>query len=110
MQRAVNRLEAHYVRQLESVGGFGGRADLLNFFNVFTGDPGRLNSDFDRYHAVTPADVQARRRDSTWATGRVRLVVSPKAGGRGRGERGRPRRCSRAGARAAPSGRRCRSA
>src|SRR5262249_9086209 len=30
VQRAVNRLEAHYVRQLESVGGFGGRADLLN--------------------------------------------------------------------------------
>ena len=43
VQRAINRLEAHYVRQLESVGGFGGRADLLNYFNVFTGDPGRLN-------------------------------------------------------------------
>ncbi len=54
VQRAVNRLESHYVRQLESVGGFGGRADLLNYFNVFTGDPGRLNVDFDRYTVVTP--------------------------------------------------------
>jgi zinc protease len=32
VQRAMNRLEAHYVRQLESLGGFGGRADLLNYF------------------------------------------------------------------------------
>jgi zinc protease len=77
VQRAINRLEAYYVRQLESLGGFGGRADLLNYFNVLTGDPGRLNTDFDRYTVVTPVDVQdvARR----WLTeGRVRLVVRPK--------------------------------
>ena len=77
LQRAVNRLEAHYVRQLESVGGFGGRADLLNYFNVFTGDPGRLNSDFDRYLQVTPAEVQRVARQY-FGPGRVRLIVSPK--------------------------------
>ena len=63
VERALNRLEAHYVRQLESVGGFGGRADLLNYFNVFTGDPGASNTDFDRYRAVTPQDVQERRAE-----------------------------------------------
>jgi predicted Zn-dependent peptidase len=78
VQRAVNRLEAHYVRQLESVGGFGGRADLLNFFNVFTGDPGRLNQDFERYLTVTPADVR-RVANKYLGEGRVRLVVSPKS-------------------------------
>ncbi|MPZ48294.1 MAG: insulinase family protein [Dehalococcoidia bacterium] len=77
IQRAVNRLEAHYVRQLESVGGFGGRADLLNFFNVFTGDPGRLNTDFDRYLSVTAEDVM-RVANQYLGSGRVRLVVSPK--------------------------------
>ena len=77
VQRAVNRLEAHYVRQLESVGGFGGRADLLNYYNVFTGDPGRLNQDFERYLTVTPADVQ-RVAAQYFGPGRVRLVVTPK--------------------------------
>ena len=72
----INRLEAHYVRQLESLGGFGGRADLLNYFNVFTGDPGRLNKDFDRYLTVTPADVQ-RMAQQYLDGGRVRLVISP---------------------------------
>ncbi|HLF78924.1 MAG TPA: pitrilysin family protein, partial [Dehalococcoidia bacterium] len=77
VQRAINRLEAHYVRQMESVGGFGGRADLLNFYNVFTGDPGRVNQDFDRYSRVKPADVQKVARKYLDG-GRVRLVVSPK--------------------------------
>jgi zinc protease len=76
VQRAVNRLEAHYVRQLESLGGFGGRADLLNFFNVFAGDPGQLNRDFDRYLKVTPADVQRVARQYLNG-GRVRLVIDP---------------------------------
>src|SRR4051812_4811607 len=76
VQRAMNRLEAHYVRQLESLGGFGGRADLLNYFNVFTGDPGRLNKDFDRYLGVTPGDVQ-RVAKQYLNGGRVRLVISP---------------------------------
>ena len=77
VQRAINRIEAHYVRQLESVGGFGGRADLLNYFNVFTGDPGRLNTDLGRYLTVTPADVQRVAR-AYLTEGRVRLVVSPR--------------------------------
>src|SRR5438477_1301644 len=77
VQRAVNRLESHYVRQMESVGGFGGRADLLNYFNVMAGDPGRLNTDFDRYLTVTAEDVQRVARQYMGA-GRVRLVVRPK--------------------------------
>jgi zinc protease len=76
VQRAINRIEARMVRQLESVGGFGGRANLLNFFNVFAGDPGRVNTDLDRYVAVSPADVQRVARQYL-GSGRVRLLVSP---------------------------------
>ena len=76
VQRAVNRLEAHFVHQLESIGGFGGRADMLNFFNVFTRDPARLNTYLDSYFKVTPADVQRVARQYL-GPGRVRLVVSP---------------------------------
>ena len=78
VQRSINSLEAHFVRQLESVGGFGGRADLLNHYNVFTGDPGRLNSDFERYQHVTPEQVQLVARQYL-TPGRVRLVVNPRA-------------------------------
>ncbi|HZT09176.1 MAG TPA: pitrilysin family protein [Chloroflexota bacterium] len=78
VQRAVNRIEARHVRQLESVGGFGGRANLLNYYNVFAGDPGRVNTDLDRYFAVTPDDVQ-RVAKAYLGPGRVRLLVTPKA-------------------------------
>ncbi len=77
VQRAVNRLEAFFVRQLEQVGGFGGRADLLNYFNVLTGDPGRLNTDLERYMKVVPADVQRVARHYLHE-GRVRLLVRPR--------------------------------
>ena len=39
LQRAKNRIESQHVRQLERVGGFGGRADQLNYYNTYTGDP-----------------------------------------------------------------------
>ncbi len=56
--RAIARHESSVVQQLESVGGFGGRADQLNLYNVYTGDPGFLQQDFDRYLKVDPAAVQ----------------------------------------------------
>ncbi len=58
LARAKNRIQAHHVRQLERFGGFGGRADQLNYYNVHTGDPGAVNTDLDRYLAVTAEDIQ----------------------------------------------------
>ena len=75
--RAKTRTETQFVRRLESIGGFGGRADLLNSFNVHAGDPGRLNSYLDRYFAVQASDV--RRATQTYLdAGRVRLEVQPR--------------------------------
>ena len=34
MDRARNRIESYHTRQLEKIGGFGGRADQINFYNV----------------------------------------------------------------------------
>ncbi len=56
--RAVNRTEADLVHALESISEFGGRADRLNMYNVYTGDPGYLSKDFERYLQVDPAGVQ----------------------------------------------------
>jgi len=50
--------EAAFVRRLEQVGSFGGRADSLNAYNVFLGDPGMLQWDMNRYLEATPAIVQ----------------------------------------------------
>ena len=59
VERARNHIRSQHVRQLEKIGGFGGRADQLNFYNTMTGDPGSVNTDLDRYLAVTAEDVQA---------------------------------------------------
>jgi zinc protease len=56
--RALAQREAQLVRALESVSGFGGRADRLNRYNVLTGDPGFLERDFARFAKVDPAAVQ----------------------------------------------------
>ena len=56
-ERAINRIEMQHYRMLARVGGFGGRADALNYFNVFTGDPDGLNTAMDGYRKVTREDV-----------------------------------------------------
>ena len=79
MERAVNRIEMQHYRTLARVGGFGGRADALNYFNVYTGDPQRLNRVVDDYRKVTKADVgrvHRRIRDA----GQVRMRVLPERG------------------------------
>jgi zinc protease len=71
-----NRIEWQQVRQMANIGGFGGRANRLNSFNVFAGNPGLMNSDFERYMAVQPEDVSRVARE--YLGGRqVRMVVLP---------------------------------
>ena len=74
LDRARNRIESHHVRQLERHGGFGGRADQLNHYNVFAGDPGMVNSDVQRYLAVTGEEV-VRAASSVLQDDRVRMAV-----------------------------------
>ena len=76
LQRAKNRIRSAHVRQLERLGGFGGRADQLNYYNTLAGDPGTINTDLDRYDAVTPEQVR-RAAEATLNGAHVRLVVTP---------------------------------
>ena len=76
VERTINMIESHHVRQLQHVGGFGGRADQFNHYNVFAGDPGELNTALDRYRAVTPDDVLRVARQ-TLGPNRVRMAVLP---------------------------------
>jgi zinc protease len=58
LERARNMLEAGKIRNLERLGGFGGVADTLNYYNQYLGDPGYLPKDIARYDAVTTASIQ----------------------------------------------------
>ena len=40
LERANARAEAQFVYRLQTIGGFGGKSDQLNAYNVFTGSPG----------------------------------------------------------------------
>lgn len=62
VERARRNIVANRLRSLERVGGFGGKADLLNEYQTFLGDPGFLPRDIARYRAVTPEAVQAFAR------------------------------------------------
>ena len=59
LERALHRLEGDIAWQRQSVGGFGGRSDQLNSYNVFAGTPAYAEADFDRYIRATPRGVAA---------------------------------------------------
>ena len=76
--RSKNRIEATHFRQLARIGGFGGRADQLNHFNIIESDPGLINTSLERCLAVEREDIL--RVASTYVGGnRVRLRVLPEA-------------------------------
>ena len=59
VERAKRNIIAGRVRTVERIGGFGGKADLLDEYETYLGDPGFLPRDLARYRAVTPQAVQA---------------------------------------------------
>ncbi len=74
--RSKNRIEASHYRQLARIGGFGGRADQLNHFNVFESDAGLINTSLDRYLAVQREDI-LRVAETYVSDNQVRLRVLP---------------------------------
>jgi zinc protease len=76
MERCLAQAEAHFIFRLQTVGGFGGKGDQLNAYNVFLGEPGSFERDLERYRGATPAALRAAA--SRWlTTGRVALSVVP---------------------------------
>ena len=90
LERCLAQAEAHFLFRLQTVGGFGGKSDQLNAYNMFLGDPGYFEQDLRRYRSATTG-AAARRR------GQVAQAEPAR-----RSER-RPARPRRAGARAARS-------
>ena len=78
MERALAQAEAHFMYRLQTVGGFGGKSDQLNAYNVMRGNPGYFSADLDRYRRAThetvrDASLRHLRRDA-----RVVLSVIPR--------------------------------
>jgi zinc protease len=58
VERGRVQSEAQFMFRLQTVGGFGGKSDQLNAYNMFLGDPGFFDRDLDRYRAVSRASLQ----------------------------------------------------
>ena len=79
IERGRVQAEAQFVFRLQTVGGFGGKSDQLNAYNVFVGDPDFFDRDLARYQRVTAESLQSAVGDATSANSRrVTLSVVPR--------------------------------
>jgi zinc protease len=78
MERAEAQAEAHFIYRLQTVGGFGGKSDQLNAYNVFRDDPGFFMRDLARYRNATPDTVRRAAERHLRVDARVTLSVVPK--------------------------------
>jgi zinc protease len=76
VERAKRKILAGRVRSLERTSA---RADLLNEYEMFLGNPGYLPRDIARYRAVTPQAVQAFAKKWLPDDRRIELTVVPAA-------------------------------
>lgn len=86
MSRLVTAQEASAIRELESVNG---RANVLQLYNQYLGDPDKITFDLDRYRKATPDQVRATAAKYLGSAHLVTVVTNPveaakanKAGGK----------------------------
>jgi zinc protease len=77
MERAEAQIEAHFLYRLQTVGGFGGKSDQLNAYNVFCGDPAYFSRDLARYRSATRETVRATAARLLRFDARIVLSVVP---------------------------------
>jgi zinc protease len=78
MERAEAQAEATFIYHLQTVGGFDGKSDQLNAYNVLRGDPGFFARDLDRYRLATPESVRDAAQRYLRPDRRVILSVVPR--------------------------------
>jgi zinc protease len=59
LDRAKTKWEFNFITGLERIGGFGGKSDLLNQYNVYLGDPNKFEADVARHRGATAEGVRA---------------------------------------------------
>jgi zinc protease len=78
LERAVAGVETDFVRSLERVGGFGGKADQLNEYHFLAGNPGWVRHDLRRYRSVRVEDLVEAARGYLAERPAVWLSVVPR--------------------------------
>jgi zinc protease len=74
LERARAQTDAQFVYRIQTIGGFGGKSDQLNAYNVFRGDPGYFAADRARYDAATDRGIAAAV--SEWLVSKPHVVLS----------------------------------
>jgi zinc protease len=77
LERSVNQIESSFYNRMERVGGFGGKADQLNAYYTYTGDPDWFNEDLGRYRSLSVTDLSAAAAQFLPLDKRVELTVEP---------------------------------
>jgi zinc protease len=78
MERAMAQAEAHFMYRLQTVGGFGGKSDQLNAYNILTGSPDYFKADLERYRRATRESLRAAAHLHLRLDRRVILSVIPR--------------------------------
>jgi zinc protease len=78
IERGRVQAEAQFIYRLQTVGGFGGKSDQLNAYNVFLKDPGFFDRDLARYHEVTADSLRDAVGRYVANSNRVALSIVPK--------------------------------
>ena len=74
MERGRAQVESQFIYRLQTVGGFGGKSDQLNAYNVLRGDPGYFDQDLARYYEVTSGSI--RKATDRYLRGAPRVTLS----------------------------------
>jgi len=82
LEREQAKHEFEFVSSLESLGGFGGKSDLLNHYNTFLGEPGYFQADFQRYQSLVKENIQRATKTYLDTTQRVVLTFIPESSSR----------------------------
>jgi zinc protease len=77
IERGRVQAEAQFMFRLQTVGGFGGKSDQLNAYNVFLKDPSYFPRDLARYQLCTRASLQAVVNRYLDPAHRVTLSIVP---------------------------------
>jgi zinc protease len=77
IERGRVQTETQFMYRLQTVGGFGGKSDQLNAYNVFLNDPAFFDRDLARYQVVTHASLQQAAARYLDPARRVTLSIVP---------------------------------
>jgi predicted Zn-dependent peptidase len=76
IDRAKNAWETSTYRSLQQLGGFGGKAEVLQAYHHLLGDPGRLPWDVERHRSAEQADL-VRVLDQVLGPNRLVVLAQP---------------------------------